>query len=195
MGWMDKIRKLFSKKEVLKNDWIGGSGMLEHYDSSKPSVSQNRKEEASDLIDKTKQFVEGTVDEVKEQGSALWSEVKKQADKLDESTKPMRDAIQKKASETMDRVEDFIEETYQKALATEETDKKNAIDQDGDGLADKPIDFKNSDSGKTEQFFNKAKEWLDHQDSPQNDKGVKVIEPVELPKELTDVNKNPNLEQ
>ena len=193
MGWIDKIKSLFSKKEVIKNDWNGGSGMLEHYDSPKPSVPQNRKEEASDLIDKTKQFVEGTVDEVKEQGSALWSEVKKQADKLDESTKPMRDAIQKKASETMDRVEDFIEETYQKALASEEADKMNSIDQDGDGLADKPIDFKNSDSGKTEQFFNKAKDWLDHQDSPQNEeKGVKVIEPVELPKEVTDESKNLN---
>lgn len=179
MGWIDNLKKLFSKESSVRDsDSLNDIGFSR---DSLESLEKRNKQDEPDVLDKTKTFVEGTVEEVKEQGAALWSELKQQAANIEASTRPFRESIQDKATGALDEVEEFIENTYQKAVKDEELQKQQHLDQDGDGLADQPIQFDKEDTVKSEQFFTKAKEWLDKQDGQIKPRPQQGIEPLELP--------------
>ncbi|MBK9107941.1 MAG: hypothetical protein IPM92_06045 [Saprospiraceae bacterium] len=184
MSLLDQFKSLFSQKRPKTPN------LIEDDDFPKGSPIQSSANSSLDeenLMDKTKEFISGTVEEVKQQGSALWNEVKEQAENIEESTREFRENLKQKAQDTVEKVEGFVDATLEKAKALEEQERMENPDKDGDGIADKPIDFGESAGKKHEDFFSKAETWLkdtekmDATNSVENN--TKRIEPLELPKD------------
>lgn len=185
MGLIDQFKSLFSKKKKDNTSLIEG----EYFQKDSPidPISQQNQAKNEDLVEKTREFISGTVDEVKQQGSFLWNEVKEQAGQIEESTREFRENIKQKAHDAVEKIEDFVDTTLEKAKALEEQERKENPDKDGDGFADKPIDFGASEGEKHQDFFKKAEAWLDN--ASQTDatgpalKNTQGMEPLELPKD------------
>ncbi len=189
MGLLDKIKAIFSadlsKSQSFKSQYSESANL-----DTAPMKNTISNEES--IIDKTKEFISGTVDEVKEQGSQLWNEVKEKATELNESTKEFREQLVEKAKDTIEKIDDFVDQTVEKAKKLEADEKIKDADQDS--FADRPIEFGKTLTESRKNFFDKAEQWLKENEShgtnankqsevTKHSNHNKVINPLELPKD------------
>lgn len=156
--------------------------------NSMPDVREkSTTEKIDELADKAADFARGTAEEVKSQGKAVWEAVKDKVEDLDEGTKEFRENIKNKANEALEKIDKTIDEALEKGKVIDE--KEAQLDANKDGIADKPIDFGKTVGEKHEDFFDKAKKWLDKDEkiTPHeevSDENTEKAKPtLELPKE------------
>ncbi|MBK8955561.1 MAG: YtxH domain-containing protein [Saprospiraceae bacterium] len=183
MGILQRIKSWFVSEPREDSGFSQRTDDFEIYSPTPRQPSSEVRAEA--FADKAKEFISGTVDEVKQQGSALWDEVKEQAGNLEESTREFRENLKQKAQDAVEKVEDFVDKTLEKAKALEEQERNENPDKDGDGIADKPIDFGKDLKSGHPGFFEKAEAWLKENEgqkfNPEPDNSSKKLEPLELP--------------
>jgi len=122
---------------------------------------------------KAKEFIKETGKEVADQGSYLWNELKEKVHELDDNTKEVREKLKQKANQTLEQVESFIDMSIEKSKAMDAEEAK--IDQNQDGLADKPADFGEALETKHKGFFDKAEKWVESQEKESNSGGASPI--------------------
>lgn len=197
MALFDRVKSWFSNPsksnaplDQLDNQDIKISGIENQQVNNYNIEEQSESNTTDQFIDKAKDFVSDSMDEAKEQGKQLWAEIKEKVEVLDESTREFREKIADKAKEGLEKIDHFIDETVEKAKALDADEKK--LDQNQDGIADKPVDFGKDLESTHPDFFNKAEKWLESQRDQTkveqskpivNPPANKSITPVELPDE------------
>ncbi len=188
MGIIKKLKSWFDTKKPELSSSEEYQSYTNQLNNQVTEQAENTTEtglsDGSDILNKTKDFMDNTIDEVKEQGEALWNEIKEKGAELNEFTKEYRDNLKKKTIESLKNIDEFVDDTVEKASAL----NKNKIDKDQDGFADEPIDFEKNSTGDQNDFFTKAEKWLERNDkvdstNETNNFTEKIIHPVELPED------------
>ncbi len=120
-------------------------------------------EKAKSMTAKAGESLEDLTESAVEKSDKIWDKIISGSDKISEKVMGAGEELADKAKKIGKQIDDKMEETLEefKRKEAQYEAKEKELDADGDGFADKPIDFGGSTLAGTEDFFEKAKRFAE----------------------------------
>ncbi len=148
----------------------GTEDLLGNATKSAGGVLSKAKDLGGELLDSAKDLTEQAgeklgdlTESATEKSDKIWDKIIDGSDKVSDKVWNAGDDLARKAKEIGKKIDEKLDETledFKRKEAVYEA-KEKEMDSDGDGFADKPIDFGGSTLAGTDDFFEKAKRFAE----------------------------------